>query len=144
MKDEPVLIHGENHRDERGTLSSYNEFDLTPIKRLYLVEHPITEVIRAWQLHKAEQKWFHVIYGSFKIVIVRPDDWNDLAGKVVIKEFILKAGDNKILHVPGNFGNGFKALEPFSKMMVFSNFTLQESSNDNLRYGNDMWYNWSD
>ena len=142
MKKIPGIIQGGQHVDLRGKLTFFNDFDMGAVKRFYIIGHPHTETVRAWQAHKTEQKWFHVIAGSFKMVIVQPDDWDNPSSNLETQEFILHVADNKVLHVPGNFATGFKALEPDSRMMVFSNFTVKESSGDDYRFNNRMWYNW--
>ena len=66
MKKIPGIIQGGQHVDARGKLTFFNDFDMGAVKRFYVIEHPDTETVRAWQAHKTEQKWFHVIAGSFK------------------------------------------------------------------------------
>ena len=107
-----------------------------------MIEHPDASVVRAWQGHKKEQKWFYVIAGSFKIVMVQPDDWAHPSSDLETKEFILESERDEVLHVPGGFANGFKALKPQSKMMVFSDLTVEESSHDNFRFDYHKWYDW--
>lgn len=141
MNPLPKLISGGNHKDERGTLIFFNDLDISCVKRLYKIEHPNTEIVRAWQAHKVEQKWFHVINGSFKVVIVQPDDWENPSEELTVQEYILKSADNQVLHIPGNYANGFKALEEGSTMIVFSDLTAEESANDNFRFPPTMWYN---
>jgi dTDP-4-dehydrorhamnose 3,5-epimerase len=136
------IIRGGKHEDARGKLIFFNDFDMKQVRRLYVIEHPDTSVIRAWQGHKKEQKWFYVIAGSFKVVMVQPDDWLQPSPNLETHEFVLEQERNEILHVPGGFANGFKALEDQSKMMVFSNFTVEESSRDNFRFDYNKWYNW--
>jgi dTDP-4-dehydrorhamnose 3,5-epimerase len=138
----PEIIDGLEYEDARGRLIYFNDFDMKAVKRFYMIEHPDTSIVRAWQGHKIEQKWFYVIQGNFKIVLVQLDNWEDPSDNLTPYEFNLGSNDRKILHVPGKFANGFKALEANSKMMVFSSFTVEESSNDNYRFDKDKWYNW--
>ena len=142
MEKKPTIIQGGEHQDARGKLIFFNDFDMKAVKRFYVIEHPDTVIVRAWQGHKIEQKWFYVLAGSFKVVMVQPDDWTDPSAVLVTKEFILKSESNEILHVPGGFANGFKALVPQSKMMVFSDCTVEESSHDNFRFDANKWYDW--
>jgi dTDP-4-dehydrorhamnose 3,5-epimerase len=114
------------------------------VKRFYLIEHSDTSIVRAWQGHKVEQKWFYVIEGSFKIVLVKPDEWEDPSDNLTALQFTLSSINQQVLHVPGNFANGFKAEEENSKIIVFSSFTVEESSNDNYRFDKNKWYNWTD
>ncbi len=143
MKDQPQIIQGNIHQDERGKLFYANEFDLSEVKRYYIIEHHDTKVIRAWQAHQKEQKWFQVISGSFLVVIVRPDNWENPSEKLEVRKFVLTADENQILHIPGNFANGFKALEKNSRMIVFSDFSLEESSKDNFRFDSKLWFDWN-
>ena len=100
-QEEVSLIHGGQHTDERGTVSFVNDFDMAPVKRFYIIEHPDTTIARAWQAHKKEQKWFYVVAGSFKVVLVKPDDWEKPSENDMVQEFILKSGMNQVLHIPG-------------------------------------------
>jgi dTDP-4-dehydrorhamnose 3,5-epimerase-like enzyme len=136
------LIKGGIHTDQRGTLRFFNNFDLGPIKRFYVSEHADVNVVKAWQGHKKEQKWFYVIAGSFKVVLVQPDDWDSPSENLKYEKFVLDVNKNEVLSVPGGHASGFKALLPNSKLMVFSDFSLDDSLNDDFRYGKDLWYKW--
>lgn len=144
MNPEPKIIQGGTYEDERGKLSFVNDFDLSEVRRYYTIEHPDTSVIRAWQGHKKEQKWFQVITGSFLVAVVKPDNWENPSEKLEVKKIILKADENQVLHIPGNFANGFKALEPNSRMIVFSDFSVEESAKDNFRFDSQLWLDWKD
>ncbi|MEO8820644.1 MAG: WxcM-like domain-containing protein [Ginsengibacter sp.] len=144
MNKKPQIIRGGDHEDERGKIIFCNEFDLSEVKRFYLIEHRNIDIVRAWQGHQREQKWFFVVEGAFKIVLVQPDNWENPSNTLSAEAFILKSSDVMILHVPGNYANGFKALEPKSKIMVFSSFTVEESSKDNFRFDKERWYNWNE
>lgn len=143
MKNQPQIIQGNIHEDERGKLFYANEFDLSDVKRYYIIEHPDTKVIRAWQAHQKEQKWFQVISGSFLVAVVQPDNWENPSGELEVRKFVLNAEENQILHIPGNFANGFKALEKNSRMIVFSDFSLEQSSKDNFRFDSKLWFDWN-
>ena len=139
---EVELINGGQFTDARGTLSFFNDFDMLPVRRFYITEHPDTIFVRAWQAHKVEQKWFFVIAGSFKVVLVKPDNWDMPNGDLVHQEFILTSEKSQVLHIPGGFANGLKALEAGSKLMIFSDFTLAEAGKDDFRFDKKLWYNW--
>ena len=128
--------------DNRGTLSYFNDFNLSSVKRIYILEHPETSIVRAWQGHQHENKWFHVVSGSFKIVLVKPDNWASPSADLGCQEYHLTVENNQVLHVPGGYATGFKAIESDSKMLVFSNFSMEESMNDDFRFEKDKWYNW--
>lgn len=135
----PRLITGGLHTDSRGTISFINDFDLSAVKRMYMIEHSDTSTVRAWQGHKVEQKWFVVTAGSFKVGLIAPDNWNEPSDILPVQEFTLYAGEPSVLHIPGGYLNGFKALEPNSKMTVFSDATVEESKADDYRFDKDKW-----
>lgn len=141
--EEPKIIQGGRHKDSRGILAFVNDFRLDEIKRFYTIEHIDDSVVRAWQGHQKEKKWFYVLEGDFCIVLVQPDDWANPSETLPIREIILKANDSQILYIPSGYANGFKALQPNSKLLVFSNFTTEESADDNFRFDKDKWFNWS-
>lgn len=142
MNQNPEIIQGGNHQDDRGKLTFVNDFNLAEIKRYYIIEHSNTNVIRAWQGHKREQKWFQVISGSFLVAVVKPDNWENPSNDIKIERFILESDNSQVLQIPGGFANGFKALETNSKMIVFSDLTLEEAANDNYRFDSHLWFDW--
>jgi len=58
------VIEGNIHRDERGVVRFVNDFDMKKVVRMYCIK-PKLGVVRAWQGHKRETKWFYVAKGSF-------------------------------------------------------------------------------
>jgi len=142
MMIEPQIISGGIHTDERGSISFVNGFDFSMIKRFYNISHPSTEIIRAWQGHKVEKKWFYVCSGSFKIITVKIADWDQATPADSPLEFHLHVSDPKILFIPGGYVNGFQATVSDSKLMVFSDVTMEESINDDFRFDKNLWYNW--
>lgn len=136
------MIQGGEFTDARGRLIYFNDFDMKEVKRFYVIEHPDTSVVRAWQGHQFEQKWFYVVLGSFKVVLVKPDDWKLPSDDLRTEEFDLLSVNPQVLHIPGNYVNGFRALEANSKLIVFSSFTVEESSKDNYRFDKNKWYDW--
>lgn len=142
MNNKPEVIKGGKYNDHRGNLFFFNDLDLNQVRRMYVIEHTNSKVIRAWQGHKIEQKWFYVIEGSFKLLVVKPDDWADPSAELESTEFIMQAGQNAILHLPGGYANGFQAIQSPAKMIVFSDLTIEESASDNYRFDQNLWYDW--
>lgn len=136
------VFTGGTHTDNRGTLSYFNDLDLSPVKRFYKIEHPDMNIVRGWQGHQHEKKWFHVIAGLFKIVLVKPDNWKFPSLNLKFEEYKLDAQANVVLHVPGGYASGIQASRPNSVMIIFSDFSAQESLNDDFRFNPDKWYNW--
>lgn len=143
MSMDAKLIQGGNYQDARGQLSFCNDFDMSEVRRFYMVENANTSVIRAWQGHQKEQKWFYVLSGSFLIALVRPDNWSNPDPGLAATTYTLSAGTQSILHIPGGYANGFKALEPNARMMVFSDFTMEQAPSDNYRFDSNLWFNFN-
>jgi len=134
-----TIIQGNIHTDYRGTIRFVNDFNLTGIKRFYTITHPDIETIRAWQGHKLETKYFYVTKGSFVVNWIKPDNWERPSKNIVIKAHILTDSNSEILVIPPGHINGFKALEPGSILIVFSDFTLGQSLQDDYRFPSDYF-----
>ena len=120
------LIDGSSFQDNRGFIRFINDFDLEKVRRMYLIK-PELNVIRAWQGHKKETKWFYVLSGSFQVQTINMLDLNHR------QNIILRSNENKVLNIePGNY-NGFLALEHSSELIVFSDQKLEESKEDDFR-----------
>lgn len=137
--DRYSIIKGYTFEDVRGDVTFSNEFDMTDIKRHYVLIHKASSVTRAWQGHKCERKWMKCIEGSFTINLIKPLDVNNPNGKEKIDIIILNAQEANILFIPGGYFTGLKANNPFSTMIVFSDFFLNESKNDDIRKAQDFW-----
>jgi dTDP-4-dehydrorhamnose 3,5-epimerase-like enzyme len=133
------LIKGNSFSDHRGTISFVNDFDLDRIKRFYTISHKNTTVVRAWQGHKIENKHFFVTKGKFLICWVEIDNWENPDKHLKVNEQILCEDAPQILSIPAGNANGFKALEPDSTLLVFSDLGLADSSADLYRFDSDYW-----
>ncbi|WP_423736766.1 hypothetical protein [Chitinophaga caseinilytica] len=137
------LISGNDFQDARGKLTFVNDFDMSAVRRFYTIEHPDTAVVRAWQGHRVERKWFHVLEGAFEISVVKPDDWSQPSGELPVTTFKLEAGNPQVLAVPSGNATGFRATVANSKMIVFSDQSLDDSKQDDFRFPGHLWRNWS-
>ena len=120
------FIVGDHHTDNRGLLRFVNDFDMKEIRRMYIIE-PKFGQIRAWQGHKKEQKWFFVVEGSFLIQTV------SLQAHQNRSKIKVSAEDNRVIHIDSGNYNGFEALTEGSKMLVFSDQTIDEAESDDFR-----------
>ena len=138
----PKIISGGNHKDERGQLEFFNSFDMTDIKRLYFTTHFNVNVIRAWQGHIIENRWFLCVKGSFIVKLCKIDNWTSPSEYLKVSEYQLNSKNKEILFIPSGFVNGFKALETDSKLMIMSNYCLNELENDQVRFDQNKWTKW--
>ena len=138
------IIKGNQHKDHRGTVSFVNDFDMSPIKRMYTIKHPAANSVRAWQGHKIESKYFKCIQGRFLVAVVAIEDWDEPAKNRSPKCFVLNASTTEILYIPNGHANGFKALDADAQMIVFSNMDLEAAKNDQYRFDEHMWMDWNE
>lgn len=135
------FIPGGTASDQRGSIRFVNEFDMTQVKRFYIIKNADTELIRGWRAHKLEQRWFYVLSGAFSIDLVKIDDWEEPSRNLPIKKEIMTSSEGKVLHVPVGHGTAFKALEPNSELLVFANFDIDHAKNDDYTYSLDYFIN---
>ncbi len=143
MSEIPIIIKGGSFKDMRGTMRFVNDFKFSDVKRFYLIKHPDTTIIRAWQGHQFEKKYFYPISGSFVIAWVKIDDFENPSDDLIPEYHILSAENSEILSVPKGYANGLKALVPDSEIMVFSDTSLEDSVSENRRYPADKWIEWN-
>lgn len=133
------LIRGERFEDERGKLRFINAFDMSEIVRFYEIIPENQQIIRAWQGHKREKKWFYCLSGSFIINIVEIDNFGNPSDDLVPYRIKLNSLSPEILAIPKGFATGIRATSENARLQVFSNFVLNESKNDDFRYPLEKW-----
>lgn len=122
----PKITKGASHTDARGTLFYNNDFDASAVKRIYVIENATTDIIRAWQGHKIEQRWFSAIKGSFKIQLIKVDNWEHPSKNLEKLTFIVNAEKLDVLHVPKSYVSRIQSLEEGSKLLVMADYMLNE------------------
>lgn len=137
------LIEGTQYLDQRGCLKYFNTLDMKDVRRFYEISSSSTGIIRAWQGHRFERKWFYCTVGSFIINLVKVDDFESPSQDLVPVKYEISEKETQILEISGGFANGFKACENNSRLIIFSNFTLNESKSDDFRFPVEYWEaNW--
>lgn len=138
MSQEVVIIKGGIAKDHRGQIRFINDFDMSPVKRFYIIRNIDVLTIRGWRAHRIEQRWFSVVSGSFRINIVKIDDWDSPSKDLPIKKIILSESSVEVLHVPAGYGMMFQALNENSELIVFANYGIDHVKNDDYTY--DLTY----
>ncbi len=133
------LIQGALHEDLRGKISFFNTLDLSKIKRMYQIEPANEVIIRAWQGHKVEKKWFYCLQGSFIINLVKVTNFEHPSTEATISQNIIMASTPAVLYVKGGYASGIKSTAPNSKLLVFSDLSTEASKNDDYRFDVDFW-----
>jgi len=126
------IIEGGMYTDERGVVAFVNGFNFKDIKRFYVVYNHNKGYFRGWHGHKHEEKYIHVVSGSARIGVVNIET-NEM------HSFLLEARTPKIIYVPPGHANGFLSLTDDTKVIFFSNMTLEESQADITRFPPDTW-----
>jgi dTDP-4-dehydrorhamnose 3,5-epimerase len=143
MEEQPKIMRGGTFSDERGFMRYVNDFNFEDVKRFYLIKHPDTSVVRAWQGHQFEKKYFYPVTGRFVVAWVKIDDFENPSKDLKPEYYILSADHSEIVSVPKGYANGLKALEPGSEIMVLSDMDLEQSVNEKIRYPSDWWLDWN-
>ena len=138
------IISGKKYTNERGELQYYNNFDMSQIKRVYFTIHTNKEVIRAWQGHIIESRWFCCVNGGFNVKLVEIDNWENPSKELKVLKYKLTSEKQEILYIPSGYVNGFKALQTDSKLMIMSNYGFNEVENDEFRFDKNKWVKWYD
>lgn len=136
MSTKVRIINGDSYKDERGILYFNNDFNLDKIKRTYSIFHSDTTIIRAWQVHDLEHKYFKCIRGKFLLT------WKKIGDNSIVEKKYLKEHDNVIVSIPCGYANGLKAKEENSEILIFSNLSLEESMKDRKTIKKELWFDW--
>ena len=134
-------IKGGIAEDHRGQLKYINEFDMSPVKRFYIISNANTEVVRGWRGHRVEKRWFYALKGSFVFDFVKIDDWENPTADLTVQSKTIKDVDHSILYVPNGFAFAFKALEPDSQVMVYADHGLEHAAIDDYTFPVDYFIN---
>lgn len=137
----PKLYKVESFSDFRGKISFCNQLEDFLFKRFYMLFPAEEKQIRAWQGHLNEEKVFLPISGVIKVVLVPIIDLqNRKFGEPMV--YLLDSAQPELLFVPGGYFNGFQFQSLEGQLMVFSNFSLEESKNDDVRFEKANFYAW--
>jgi dTDP-4-dehydrorhamnose 3,5-epimerase-like enzyme len=138
----PRIIPGGSSADDRGRVSFVNDFDPSGAKRLYFVENFAAGMVRAWHAHKHEAKWVLAVSGAALACAVEVDDWEQPSPDLEVHRFTLDAANPSVLEIPGGYANGAMSLLPNTKLLYFSDATLDGSLDDDYRFPARHWDPW--
>lgn len=130
LNEVPYIIQGGKHVDQRGQLKYNNDFDLSDVKRIYITENWNMETIRGWQGHRIERRWFTAVDGSFKIDLIKVDNWKRPSKNSKIYSFNLQSDALDVLCVPKGYISKIQSLEEDSKLLVMADYLIGEIEDD--------------
>jgi len=134
----PILILGGSHQDKRGVLKYNNNFDVTSVKRMYIIENIDTFFVRGWQGHKIEQRWFTAVTGEFKIALIKIDDWKNPSKALEKITFKISNKSADVLYVPRGYISSIQAITEASKLLVMADYRINEIQ-DEYRFSSDYF-----
>ncbi|WP_343539411.1 WxcM-like domain-containing protein [Sphingobacterium thalpophilum] len=143
MKSSISVIQGGIAIDQRGQIRYVNEFDMTLVKRFYIIKNVDTELIRGWRAHRIEQRWFYVLSGAFSLDLVWIDDWEKPSRQLPVQHLELRSSEMKVLNVPAGYGTAFKAIEPNSELLVYADHGFEHAKFDDYIFPPDYFDNCS-
>lgn len=124
------IIKGGSATDHRGQIRFVNDFDMSKVKRFYIIKNADTELVRGWRAHRIEQRWFYVLTGSFELHVIKIDNWESPSRDLPIERIILKSDKLEVIHLPEGYGTAFKALVPDSELLVFADHGVDHAKDD--------------
>jgi dTDP-4-dehydrorhamnose 3,5-epimerase-like enzyme len=128
------FIKGGIAEDFRGSIRFVNDFDMSKVKRFYIIKNSDTSLIRGWRAHRTEQRWFYVLSGSFVIDIVKIDNWDGPSQSLVVEKIILKDTDNKVFNISTGYATTIQATSENAELLVFGDYGIEHASEDDYTY----------
>ena len=133
----PKLMAGNIHSDDRGKIFHINNFDLTPIKRMYAIENINTTHYRGWKGHLIENRWFYCQIGEIEVQVVSVECFQKKEPK--IETFNLTEKNLNVLFVPKGFATLIKQNKNKSRIIAMSDYLLGASNDENLRWESNFF-----
>lgn len=133
-----MIISGNVFSDNRGKLFFNNTLDLSEVKRMYIIENSNIDIVRAWQAHKIEKRWFVAVEGEFEIKLVQVDNFEDPSDDLQIQSYQLNANFMDCLCVEPGFATSIRAKTSNAKLAVFSDYLLGEVV-DYYKFDSGKW-----
>ncbi|WP_367913179.1 WxcM-like domain-containing protein [Leadbetterella sp. DM7] len=133
------ILKGGIASDQRGNIRFVNDFDMSGIKRFYIIKNVDTETVRGWRAHRIEQRWFYVLSGSFILDLVVVDNWNSASRNLPVERKILTASDLSVIHIPQGYGTAIQSLEEESELLVFADHDIKHATLDDYTWPKDYF-----
>jgi len=135
------LLEVPRFSDERGTVTQIFEEakGLPRARRIYLVKNWNQSTVRAFHKNFSETKYFYVISGTVKFVLV--DDRQKSPTYQQKDTFVLTSEKPAVLIVPPEVYNGWKALTDDAVLLGIANTTMKEHRDERVAH-DSFGVNW--
>lgn len=134
-------IKGGIASDERGHIRFVNDFDMSVVKRFYIIRNGDEKLVRGWRAHRIEQRWFYAISGTFIIDVVKIDNWENCSRDLHVERHTLCAKDHELLHVPVGYGTAFTSIGKDAELLTFADFNIENARLDDYTWPVDFFIN---
>ena len=137
--NKPKIIEYKVFADDRGIFAPFIDGleKIAPeagnIKRVYYVYNNTRGTIRGFHYHEKEWKFFAVVNGAAKFVIINPEQPDEKY------EFASSSRKNNLIIIPPRYANGWMSLEDEAILICASNLTTKESLADDKRFDPYQW-----
>lgn len=135
------FIQGGFAEDARGRIRFANDFDMSQVKRFYIIKNKDIDLIRGWRAHRIEQRWFYVLSGSFVIDIVKIDDWEHPTQSALVEKIHLNDADHKVFHLSTGYATTIQATSENAELLVFGDYEIEHASKDDYIYPLNYFFN---
>jgi len=137
--EEFSFIEGGIAKDHRGQIRFVNDFDMSLVKRFYIIKNADITLIRGWRAHRIEQRWFYVLSGSFQVDLLKIDNWENPDPALPVEHVLLHASDRKVLHVPVGYATALRARETGSELLVYADHHVSHTPLDDYTWSLDYF-----
>lgn len=134
-------IKGGVAKDGRGQIRFVNGFDMSAVKRFYIIRNSDIELIRGWRGHRIEQRWFYVLSGSFEFNIIKIDNWEAPNENLPVGKLFLRADELSVLHISAGYATAIRATEPNAELLVYGDYGIEHASQDDYTWELDYFIN---
>ena len=131
------IFKGKTSEDYRGRIFHVNNCDLSPVKRIYIVENKDISFERGWKGHKIENRWFFCSKGSVEIKVTEIENFS--TKKYKVETFTLNENTLSILFVPKGFCTLIKQVKSGSRVVAMSDFFIGTSNDEDLRWSSNYF-----
>ncbi|GAA4146757.1 hypothetical protein GCM10022216_32070 [Sphingobacterium kyonggiense] len=128
------IIKGGEFQDERGFIRFVNDFDMTSIRRFYILSNSSEKILRGWRGHRTENRWFFSIRGNYKIDVVKIDNWESPSENLEVCSYFLHERDNKVLNIPEGYATLIQSLTSSNELLIFADFNIEHAKEDDYVY----------
>ena len=128
------IINGGFFCDDRGKIRFVNDFDMSSVKRFYILENSDDTILRGWRGHQSERRWFFPLKGEFRVDVVFVDNWELPNRNQEVFTYRLSESENHVLHIPEGCATLIQALTRINELLIFADFGIEHAKQDDFQY----------